>query len=122
MSVAAVIAGLSGQFQGQVLPQAAMRSFTSWQIGGPAELMLIPKNVEDLALALRLCQQSQTPWLAIGKGSNLLVSDKGIAGVVIQIGDAFAQLELLDGYRVRAGAGWLWPCWRIPRQRPVMAA
>ena len=82
-----------------------MRSFTSWQIGGPAELMLIPKNVEDLALALRLCQQSQTPWLAIGKGSNLLVSDKGIAGVVIQIGDAFAQLELLDGYRVRAGAG-----------------
>ncbi len=59
---------------------------TTFQIGGPADLMLWPETVDELADILRLCHEHQLPVFILGNGSNLLVSDLGMSGVVVHMG------------------------------------
>ncbi len=91
-------------FLGAILTQVPMSAHTSWKLGGPAELFLVPQNRADLQLALRSIRLSQLPWAVIGNGSNLLVSDRGFAGVVIQLGQ-LTKLEFLPGAKVEVEAG-----------------
>lgn len=94
-------------FGGKILAAAPMAEYTSWRIGGAADWLLEPATPEDVAAVLELCARHRLPLVTIGRGTNLLVSDRGIAGVVMRIGEAFSAVEYLADNRVRVGAGAL---------------
>ena len=88
------------------LAQEPMALHTTFKIGGPADRLLFPETEEQLAGLLRAVKESGLPWLALGNGSNLLVSDLGIRGAVLCLSGSFKKVELLpDGRTLRAGAG-----------------
>ena len=79
---------------------------TTFQIGGPADRFLTVENAAQLQGLLSCLRQAGIPYLVLGKGSNLLVSDKGIRGAVLHLGGDFKKVEVLpDGRTLRAGAG-----------------
>ncbi len=69
----------------RVLIDELMSNHTSFKIGGPADVMVFPSNSTQLGEIIKLFINSKTPYLVMGNGTNLLVSDKGIRGVVIKI-------------------------------------
>ncbi len=73
-----------------------MRNHTTWRIGGPADRLVQPESVEELRQAVREARESGEPYYVIGGGSNLLVSDDGIAGTVIQLGGSLTGLQIAD--------------------------
>src|SRR5512137_1660075 len=78
---------------------------TSLRVGGPAECCIEPFDEHELVHTLRFCHEQEIPVTIIGRGTNLLVRDGGIAGVVIQLGSAeFSKVEV-DGNRITARAG-----------------
>ena len=78
---------------------------TTLRVGGPADLFVEPASESDLAKVLQYCVARELPWLLIGRGSNLLVRDGGVRGVVISLAnESFARLEV-RGERLFAGAG-----------------
>jgi UDP-N-acetylmuramate dehydrogenase len=89
---------------GEVLTHEPLAPYTTWKIGGPADVMIVPSSKEKLAHTVRLLNRLQVPWFLLGKGSNLLVSDKGFRGAVIRLGRAFEEIRF-EGGTVYAGAG-----------------
>ncbi|MFA6542959.1 MAG: UDP-N-acetylmuramate dehydrogenase [Limisphaerales bacterium] len=78
---------------------------TTLRVGGPAEIYVEPADESDLARVLRFCRAHDVPFFLLGRGSNLLIRDGGIRGVVIHLGaPVFSQIEA-DGERLRCGAG-----------------
>ncbi len=77
---------------------------TTWRIGGPADVFVVPHSVEELRGAVLATNQLGLPRLIIGKGSNLLVQDGGIRGVVIKLGDKFSEVTI-EGTELVAMAG-----------------
>jgi UDP-N-acetylmuramate dehydrogenase len=90
---------------GKVLVEEPLARHTTMKIGGPADIMVIPNGVEAVRTTLKLVKKYGTKWTAIGRGSNLLVSDKGIEGVVIKLGEGLDKLEV-EGTKVRVGGGY----------------
>lgn len=68
-----------------VLLNENMKNHTSFKVGGPADIMIIPDNYEELQKTIKLCISEDVPYYIIGNGSNLLVKDGGIRGVVIKL-------------------------------------
>jgi len=99
--------------QGDLRAHEPMSKHTSWRVGGPADLFFVPTSLEDLALFLRDLDPDM-PLFWLGVGSNLLVRDGGIRGVVISATRALRSLEKADRYLVRAGSGV--PCTQLARQ------
>jgi len=81
-----------------------MASFTSFQVGGPADILLIPKTEDAFFNALQLCTDHQLPVFVMGNGSNLVVRDKGIRGVVIKLAGGLVEMHV-EGNRLFAQAG-----------------
>lgn len=80
--------------------------YTSFQIGGNADLLVSPSSPEALAELLVLCRHKGIPFFILGKGSNLLISDKGMRGVVFHLDRGFSSLQLAeDGVTITCGAG-----------------
>lgn len=93
--------------RGQLLHRENLAPFTWFRVGGPADVLFLPADADDLASFLAALP-NDVPVLPIGVGSNLIVRDGGVPGVVIRLaGRNFAQIEPLDGARIRAGAGAL---------------
>lgn len=92
--------------RGQLIPDAPLAPLTWFRVGGPAEVLFRPADAEDLAAFLSACPED-VPVTIVGVGSNLLVRDGGVKGVVIRLGKAFAQVTPLDNHRVRAGTAAL---------------
>jgi UDP-N-acetylmuramate dehydrogenase len=93
--------------RGQLLRGESLAPFTWFRVGGPADALFLPADADDLAQFLAALPHD-TPVLPIGVGSNLIVRDGGVPGVVIRLaGRAWAQIEALEGARIRAGAGAL---------------
>jgi UDP-N-acetylmuramate dehydrogenase len=93
--------------RGQLLQRESLAPFTWFRVGGPADVLFLPADADDLA-AFLTALPANVPVMPIGVGSNLIVRDGGIEGVVIRLaGRAFAQIEPLEGSRIRAGAGAL---------------
>tara|TARA_R110000824_G_scaffold390760_15_gene587920 strand:+ start:14995 stop:15918 length:924 start_codon:yes stop_codon:yes gene_type:complete len=92
--------------RGELTAHASMAPLTWFRVGGPAEVLFRPADVDDLA-AFLAGTPLDIPVTVVGVGSNLLVRDGGIAGVVIRLGKAFMFSEALEGHRVRAGAAAL---------------
>lgn len=79
--------------------------YTYFKLGGPAEALVLPRNRAELAAVVKQCGQAGLPLRVLGGGSNLLVREEGVKGVVLRLtGAAFAEIKV-DGRRVRAGAG-----------------
>ncbi len=90
---------VSGRYE----EKAALAKYTWFRVGGPAEVLFRPADVADLQRFLAGTPRD-VPLTVIGVSSNLLVRDGGVAGVVIRLGRRFAEIEALDGNRLRAGA------------------
>ena len=84
--------------------QEPMSLHTTFRIGGPADLFVTPGSIQAVADGIRICKETQTPCAVIGNGSNLLVSDTGYRGVIIQIGRNLNQVSV-NGEEIRAQAG-----------------
>ena len=93
------------QVRGRLSANAPLDKITWFRVGGPAEVMFRPQDVNDLADFIKN-KPSNLPLTFIGVGSNLLVRDGGIPGVVVRLGRNFAQISVEDEY-VIAGAGAL---------------
>ena len=84
--------------------EVSMKNYTSFKVGGPAELFLSPENAGQTAKLVRFCEKEEIPVFVLGKGSNLLVSDRGIKGAVIYTGKQ-CGISLTDENTVRAQSG-----------------
>jgi UDP-N-acetylmuramate dehydrogenase len=92
--------------RGKLEASVTLAPFTWFRVGGPAEVLFQPADEGDLADFLRLCP-ADIPILAVGVGSNLIVRDGGVPGVVIRLSPrGFGQIST-DGLRVTAGAACL---------------
>ncbi|MHB8147858.1 MAG: UDP-N-acetylmuramate dehydrogenase [Vulcanimicrobiaceae bacterium] len=80
--------------------------FTSWKIGGPADALVQCDSEAELASIMRLCFKRKLPWFVLGSGSNILVGDGGMRGIVIRLGGAFADISVRsEGANVLVEAG-----------------
>jgi UDP-N-acetylmuramate dehydrogenase len=82
----------------------AMKKHTTFQIGGPVDLMILPRDVQELKLSVSICGENRIPVLVMGRGSNLLVRDKGIRGIVIKLDRNFNAVKI-QGTDIWAQAG-----------------
>jgi UDP-N-acetylmuramate dehydrogenase len=78
-----------------ILVNEPMKKHTTFKIGGNADAFLTPQTIEQIQQLIHLFKANNIPYYVIGNGSNLLVSDEGIRGVVIQLGDQFSAFEIL---------------------------
>lgn len=79
-----------------------MYKHTTFGIGGPADVYIEPADADDLSAIMAKVSDHNLPWFVFGDGANLLVSDKGIRGVVIKLGKAFSEVKI-DGEIVTVG-------------------
>lgn len=104
-----VIRDLLAAQTGEVRLQEPLAEYTTWKIGGPADVLVIPDGKRELAETLRVLHRHGQPFIAIGRGSNMLISDKGVRGVVVKLGKGLDYTRF-DGNVVTAGgAAWLIP-------------
>lgn len=94
------------EVRGQLVPDAPLAPLTWFRVGGPAEVLFRPVDVDDLVTFLRKCP-GDIPVTIVGVGSNLLVRDGGVPGIVIRMGKGFGSVEALPSEQVRAGTGAL---------------
>jgi UDP-N-acetylmuramate dehydrogenase len=98
--------GALGLIEGRVIFDAPMRQFTSVKVGGPADSLFFPKNVDELRKVVRYARRRSIPFLILGKGTNLIVKDRGIRGWVISLTQGMKKVQL-EGEVVEAEAGLL---------------
>ncbi|MGE5586843.1 MAG: UDP-N-acetylmuramate dehydrogenase [Clostridia bacterium] len=91
--------------RGEVHANEPMWRHTSFRIGGPADVLVVPEDTEDLAVLLQALADVQVPFYVIGAGTNLLVADEGVRGVVIKLAGTLDDVAREDGNVVRSGAG-----------------
>jgi UDP-N-acetylmuramate dehydrogenase len=90
------------ELRGRLKAEAALKDLTWFRAGGPAEVLYSPADEADLAYFLKHAPRD-IPVTVIGLGSNLLVRDGGIEGVVIRLGRGFGEIEFEDGCKLRVG-------------------
>src|SRR6195256_4091853 len=78
-----------------------LAELTSFQIGGPADWFILVENEEELAAAMSAAHRHSSPGFCLGSGTNLLVSDRGVRGLVLKLGSGFSRIE----FRGAEGAG-----------------
>jgi UDP-N-acetylmuramate dehydrogenase len=107
---------LGTRFGDRLLLDVPLSSYTTYRIGGPAAAMLVPQSAEDVAEALESCRKSGFPWLMLGLGSNVLISDSGFPGLVLRMGKGIDHVLEQDAeckvWKVAAGM----PTPRLARQ------
>lgn len=81
-----------------------MKKRTTFRIGGPADIFVEAQNTDEIIAVVNYCKSHNIPFMIMGNGSNMLVSDKGIRGVVIQVGKRMNEVKI-DGETVDAQAG-----------------
>lgn len=92
------------RFDGDVYPNEPMSRHTTYRIGGPARFFVRANSVGALTKLIDVCAEEGTPWVVIGRGSNVLVADEGFSGVVVALGRDFRSSRFEDG-RFMVGAG-----------------
>src|SRR5437899_3886052 len=93
-----------GEIRGEVRFKEPLSFHTSLRIGGPADIFVVPQDVEDIRLALSFAEREQLPVEVIGGGNNLLVADRGYRGVVLKLEGCLGGAEF-HGEEAVAGAG-----------------
>ncbi len=100
----AALRQLATEISGSVQFNAPLAEHNSWQIGGPADLLLEPDSTEQVATVVRFARAQKIPLVVIGQGTNLLFDDAGVRGIVLKIGAQLAQIRI-NGQQVMAEAG-----------------
>lgn len=98
--LADILSEISGT---KVITNELMNRHTSFRVGGPCSLFISPDKIH-LSGIIAFCKKSALPYVVIGRGSNILVSDNGFEGLVIEIGDAFNKITV-SGDMITAEAG-----------------
>lgn len=93
--------------KGKIRLDEPLENHTTFKIGGPAKYFIEPKDLDDLKTLVNLARNHKFPLLVIGRGSNLLVSDKGIDGIVIKLNSPYFKKLLFKNDICIAGAGCL---------------
>ena len=109
MSFPDIVADLKArmpELRGRLLANQSLAELTWFRVGGPAQVFYIPEDENDLAYFLRNLP-TEIPVYVIGAGSNLIVRDGGVPGVIIRLGRGFNEVKIEDGQRIRAGAAML---------------
>ena len=101
--IAAILRKTIPGLRGPLDPNAAMAPLSWFRTGGPAQILFTPVDEADLSHFMAGLP-ADLPWMVVGLGSNLLVRDGGLPGVVIRLGKGFSGIEI-DGLTVKAGAG-----------------
>lgn len=91
---------------GKVLIKEPMKNHTSFKIGGPVDGLIIPEEEEQIINIIKICKDENIPYFVMGNGSNLLVKDGGIRGIVIKIQEGFNKIEVKDN-KITAQTGAL---------------
>jgi UDP-N-acetylmuramate dehydrogenase len=89
--------------RGRLLPNEPLAPLTWFRVGGPAQALFVPEDGADLAYLLARLPDD-IPITVVGLGSNLIVRDGGVEGVVVRLGRGFSEVKVEDGPRVRVGA------------------
>lgn len=84
----------------------SMKNHTSFRVGGPADILVLPRDVREISGIVKLCKDANIPFLVIGNGTNLLVRDNGIRGVVIKLSKNFNDISI-DKNFIRCKSGVL---------------
>src|SRR5882672_391830 len=92
------------ELRGRMLANQSLAELTWFRVGGPAQVLFMPEGEDDLAYFLGALP-AEIPVTVIGLGSNLIVRDGGVPGVVIRLGRGFSDVEIEPDARVRAGSG-----------------
>ncbi len=87
-----------------ILCDEPMANHTTFNVGGPADYLVRPQNADEIHGAIEAAKKASMPWWVIGCGSDLLISDEGLRGVVIKIGDALSGITI-EGNTIVAQAG-----------------
>ncbi len=95
-------------FRGEIQAEAPLGPMTTWRIGGPAELLANPIDVDDVSCAVAWANGRELAWRVLGNGSNLLVDDRGIRGLVLRIRKVLDGIDIA-GSTLVAGAGASFP-------------
>jgi UDP-N-acetylmuramate dehydrogenase len=90
--------------KGRVLFDAPMRQFTSIKVGGPADTLFFPKDADELRKLVRYAWRRSIPYFILGKGTNLVIRDKGVRGWVISLSQGLKKIQM-DGEEIEAEAG-----------------
>ena len=93
-----------GEIRGEVRFKEPLSFHTSLRVGGPADIFVMPQDVDDIRHALRFAEREQLPVVTLGGGNNLLVSDRGVRGVVLKLEGPLSRSEF-HGEEAVAGAG-----------------
>jgi UDP-N-acetylmuramate dehydrogenase len=88
--------------RGRLLSNEPLAPLTWFRVGGPAQVLFMPEDEADLAYMLAHCP-SDIPVTVVGLGSNLIVRDGGVPGVVVRLGRGFNEVTALDDHQVRSG-------------------
>jgi UDP-N-acetylmuramate dehydrogenase len=95
---------LRAKFGARIRAAMPLAELTSFRIGGPADLFVAVEDESELMHAKAAAYRASVPCFCLGAGTNLLVSDRGMRGLVVRLGDGFGKIKI-DGTRVVAGAG-----------------
>lgn len=106
MGMSGFLSFLEKAFPGQFQIHVPMAQYTTFRVGGPADILVSPNSQEEVCTLLVAIQAEQVPCTILGNGSNVLVLDKGIRGVVLKLGNALNGL-VIEGTRIRVEAGVL---------------
>lgn len=113
------LAGVAGE--DNVLMSEPMREHTTFKIGGPADVFVTPDTEQGLVATLDTCYRCDLPLTIVGNGSDLLVGDKGIRGVVVALGEGLSNITV-DGTHVTRRPAPCFPMSPLRQPRPVSPA
>ena len=102
MSIFKTLAGITGEKN--VMLNEPMKKHTSFRTGGEADIFVSPDSIKSLKDVIKLFRENDIPFYIFGNGSNMLVSDRGIEGAVIHIGNGFSSIEVKEN-KITSGAG-----------------
>ena len=95
-------------FRGEIQVEVPLAPMTTWRIGGPAEVLATPLDVDDVSRAIAWANGRGAAWRVLGNGSNLLVGDGGVRGLVLRVRKVLDRIEI-EGSKVVVGAGASFP-------------
>ena len=98
---------LAQQTVGSCSFDAPLAKLNSWQIGGPADLLVEPGSIEQVATVVQFVRKHDLPLVVIGQGTNLLFDDAGLRGVLMKIGDNLANLQIAGNRITAEGGVWI---------------
>jgi UDP-N-acetylmuramate dehydrogenase len=92
---------------GRALFDAPLADHNSWQIGGPADLLIEPETIAQVARVVSFARRHEIPLMVIGQGTNLLFDDSGLRGIVLKLGESLSRVEISDSSIVAEAGAWV---------------